>query len=127
MADLQNLAAWVFLGFTFAHAFYALGYDVLHPGQLSVIRSSLELLVVLCAGRTLCLITIQLMGKALGWYLRRRTALRTRMILSRTGMEDHSPRSEDNLRPTQGEGAGGAESGDRRGWKGIVGFFHPFW
>ena len=134
MADLQDLAALVSLSIVFVHTSHNLASQIIHPAQSSLVRAAVQLLIVLWTGRNLTFIYVRLVGKALGWYLRRRTALRTQMILSRIGIEEHSSGIEGGSEYSKQEANGttnsdknGSTSQNVLGWKGIIGFFHPFW
>lgn len=74
----------------------------------------------------------------LGWHLQRSTSPRRELILARIEIEEqdyqsklrHSSKSDDGdwekvERYASGSAPNGGKSQDD--WKGVVGFFHPFW
>jgi alpha-1,2-mannosyltransferase len=64
----------------------------------------------------------------LGHYLRRSSRTRRELLLARVANETRSFKASGKSRANEGlqldEAAPGSTSSD---WKGIVGFFHPFW
>ncbi len=76
-------------------------------------------------------------SRAVGWYLRRRTAGRRAQILERVGGEEKAPAEDQSARRDSDEewenvesyAAGTAKNGEKadKEWDGLVGFFHPFW
>jgi alpha-1,2-mannosyltransferase len=73
-----------------------------------------------------------------GWHLQRSTAARRELILARIGVEEqdyhskirHSPKSDDgDWEKVESYASGSAPDGGKlqENWKGVVGFFHPFW
>ena len=82
--------------------------------------------------------TILLCKWLVGWHLQRSTSARRQLILARIEVEEkdhlsklrHSSRSEDgDWEKVESHASGFASNGERSqdDWKGIVGFFHPFW
>ena len=81
---------------------------------------------------------IRFAGQTVGWYLRRKTSSRRELILARVEVEEddhrskqrHSPKSEDEGWERIENNGGSAESTEDKAnaeWKGVIGFFHPFW
>ena len=81
---------------------------------------------------------IRLVGQTIGWYLRRRTSGRRELIFARVKVEEDDYRSKERKSPkSEDEGWERIEShGDHvestganahAEWKGVIGFFHPFW
>lgn len=83
-----------------------------------------------------CLLSLKLLGALLGWHLRRKSASSRQTLFSRVE-PDHTLRSKNNGSKSeddeweriehQVEGNSGAGQKSTDDWKGIVGFFHPFW
>lgn len=74
----------------------------------------------------------RLVGSALGWYLRRASSGRRAHLLSLMQMDQEKQRDErlwvgkpqDNAEERERQQAAGKPGAD---WRGVVGFFHPFW
>ena len=73
-----------------------------------------------------------------GWHLQRSTSARRELILARIDIEEqdyqsklrHSARSDDgDWEKIESYATGSAPNGGKsqEDWKGVVGFFHPFW
>lgn len=73
-----------------------------------------------------------------GWHLQRSTAARRELILARIEVEEqdyqsklrHSPKSDDgDWEKVESYASGSAPNGGKSQdcWKGVIGFFHPFW
>ena len=132
--ELQGQVGLLITNLLLLRASCSRGWEILHSEQPSLVRLVIEFIIILWAGRVLSIICFQLAGEALGWYLRRRTALRTQMILVRIALDGHSSGNGSDSVATQGEedrttnsDEKGEKSRDHADWKGIVGFFHPFW
>ncbi|KAI9848191.1 MAG: asparagine-linked glycosylation protein [Sclerophora amabilis] len=80
---------------------------------------------------------INSLGRALGWYLRRRTRDRRAQILARVGADrtvraeqdqEAAKSDEDGWEKVESYATGTAKNGGKadEDWEGIVGFFHPF-
>ena len=78
------------------------------------------------------------LGESIGYYLRRTSRIRRELLLARAASEQRSYSSEnietrsaedDDWEEIEGYAAGTAANGGKadQDWKGIVGFFHPFW
>jgi len=104
--------------------------------------SALFLVVVLIAVPlipTLAKLLARLALRCLGWALRSKTAKRRTVIISRARTEEESYQAnqivgakteDEDWEQVEGYGGGSAPNGDLPSyadWKGIVGFFHPFW
>lgn len=81
---------------------------------------------------------VQSGGRAVGWYLRRRTSARRQSIFAQVKLEEESYQSRERLSPKSDDGdwekvesyaAGTATNGGQAAdeWVGVIGFFHPFW
>ena len=70
---------------------------------------------------------LHLPGKILGWHLRRQTQSSREILLKKLDAEDQQ-RAEQGAE-TNGRSHLAVSPGDVRdkNWKGIIGFFHPFW
>ena len=77
-------------------------------------------------------------GRLLGWYLRHKSKVRRQLILSRVEVDEEIQRKkkpgkneaeDDDWGKMEGHPteAAGKSHNPHRKWKGIVGFFHPFW
>lgn len=76
-------------------------------------------------------------GKAVGWYLRRKTSARKRALLLQVKREEKdyqtqhesSSKLSDDWEKVESYATGSATNGGPADddWEGIVGFFHPFW
>lgn len=81
---------------------------------------------------------VQSGGRAVGWYLRRRTTARRQSIFAQVKLDEESYQSQERFSPKSDDGdwekvesyaAGTATNGGQAAneWVGVIGFFHPFW
>ena len=79
--------------------------------------------------------TITRCGRAVGWYIRSRTAPRRELLLSRAETEEKehpgklSSSGDEEWEKVESYAVGFDKNGDKgsKDWVGIIGFFHPFW
>lgn len=80
---------------------------------------------------------VQSGGRAVGWYLRRRTTARRQSIFAQVKLDEESYQSQERFSPKSDDGdwekvesyaAGTATNGGQAAneWVGVIGFFHPF-
>ncbi|KAI9664484.1 MAG: asparagine-linked glycosylation protein [Bathelium mastoideum] len=78
--------------------------------------------------------TISLCGRAVGWYVRKKTAPRRELLLSRAEAEEKeyhakgSPNGDHEWEKVESYAAGSDINGGKgsKDWTGVIGFFHPF-
>ena len=82
--------------------------------------------------------TLRFLGELLGRYLQRSSQTRRELLLSRvaneqrayeSGHKDSRKKEDDDWEEIEGATVGSAINGGKADsdWRGIVGFFHPFW
>lgn len=81
---------------------------------------------------------LQLVGRAVGCYLRRRASARRQSIFAQVKLDEESYRSQEQFSEKSDDGdwekvesyaAGTATNGGEAAdeWVGVIGFLHPFW
>lgn len=84
---------------------------------------------------------VRVLGSVIGWYIRKRTQPRREILLARVAIEEReyeqskqsvsrpSPADDDDWEKIDSHATATATNGGKaaKDWKGIVGFFHPFW
>lgn len=79
--------------------------------------------------------TISKCGRAVGWYICKKTASRKELLLSRAEAEEKEHRlqnfanGDEEWEKTESHTTDSSTSGDKasKEWSGVIGFFHPFW
>ena len=116
-------------------------FGVLIPLVSSKMGVSFLLLSVLVSIIVSCIFLPKILsslGESIGYYLRRTSRTRRELLLARVASEQRSYPSgnietrsaeDDDWEKIEGYAAGTAANGGKadQDWKGIVGFFHPFW
>ena len=116
-------------------------FGVLIPLVSSTMGVSFLLLSILVSIIVSCIFLPKLLsslGESIGYYLRRTSRTRRELLLARVASEQRNYSSENTeIRSTEDDdweeiesyAAGTTANGGKadQDWKGIVGFFHPFW
>lgn len=106
----------------------ALPVDTMRTSSRFLLHVTGLVVFALLVGRLLVFANASL----LGWYLRRKTQSRKRLVLARVEADERelqrtSPRADDGeWEKVEGYSATVADDAGQD-WKGVVGFFHPFW
>ena len=74
-------------------------------------------------------------GRVIGWYIRKKTAPRRELLLSRAEAEEkeHGPQdlanADEEWEQIESYTTDSSNNGEKgsKDWTGIIGFFHPFW